>query len=40
MSKLIKTPVLRLICAGSAKASTLAVEPHGIPEADPELSFV
>jgi hypothetical protein len=40
MSKHVALPTSRLICFGSAKALTNAVDEPGIPEKDPELNFV
>jgi hypothetical protein len=39
MSKHVALPTSRLICFGGAKALTNAIEPNGVPEKDPELSF-
>ncbi|MFZ5683387.1 MAG: hypothetical protein ACOY9C_02000 [Pseudomonadota bacterium] len=39
MSKRLTTPMSRLICFGSAKASTNAFRDEPIPEDVPELGF-
>jgi hypothetical protein len=39
MSKLFKITASRLICFGSAKRATMAVDEPGIQEPDSELNF-